>query len=80
MKSPVLALVLGFVIPGASQMYAGSMFFGIVNLILVAGFAITIVASPVAFIIWLLSMFMGYRKVRKFNSKILDKAELKNIK
>ena len=77
MKNPIVALALGFFIPGASQMYAGSMMWGIINLILIIVFAVTIVASPVAFILWIVSMFMGYSGVKKFNVRVLDKAESK---
>ncbi len=75
MKNPVIALVLGFIIPGAAQIYAGSVMWGIINLVLTIVLAITIIASPVAFIIWLTSMFLGYKGTKEFNNKILDNAE-----
>ncbi|MBA6363604.1 hypothetical protein H4J56_19310 [Colwellia sp. BRX8-4] len=75
MKNPIVALALGFFIPGAAQMYSGSIMWGVINLILVIIFAITIIASPLAFIIWLVSMFLGYKGAKTFNDKVLDKAE-----
>jgi TM2 domain-containing membrane protein YozV len=75
MKNPIVALALGFFIPGAAQMYAGSVLWGAINLILVIVLAITVIASPLAFIIWLVSMFIGYKNAKAFNEKILDNAE-----
>ncbi|AOW77117.1 hypothetical protein A3Q34_09765 [Colwellia sp. PAMC 20917] len=75
MKNPIVALVLGFFIPGAGQMYAGNVMWGVINLILVIVLAVTIIASPLAFIIWLVSMFLGYKGVKSFNVKVLDNAE-----
>ena len=75
MKNPIVALALGFFIPGAAQMYAGNVMWGVINLILVIAFVITVIASPVAFIIWLVSMFLGYKGAKEFNDKVLDKAE-----
>ena len=74
MKNPVVALALGFFIPGAAQMYSGSVMWGVINLILIVILAITIIASPLAFIIWLVSMFLGYKGTKAFNTTVLDKA------
>tara|TARA_R110000737_G_scaffold294031_1_gene300599 strand:- start:639 stop:914 length:276 start_codon:yes stop_codon:yes gene_type:complete len=75
LKNPIVALALGFFIPGAAQMYAGKVMWGVINLILVIVFAITIIASPIAFILWLVSMFLGYKGAKSFNDKVLDNAE-----
>lgn len=75
MKNPIVALALGFFIPGAAQMYAGNVLWGVINLVLVIVFAITVIASPLSFIIWLVSMFLGYKGTKAFNDKVLDKAE-----
>ena len=74
LKNPIVALVIGFFIPGAGQMYAGSVFWGIVSLILTIVLCITVIGAPIAFIIWLVSMFFGYSGVTKSNNKILDNA------
>ncbi|MGB2738939.1 MAG: hypothetical protein WBC60_00110 [Cognaticolwellia sp.] len=74
LKNPIVALVLGFFIPGAGQIYAGSVFFGIVSLVLTIVLAISIIASPIAFIIWLVSLFLGYSATKKANNKILEEA------
>lgn len=75
MKNPIVALVLGFFIPGAGQMYAGNVLWGVINLVLIIVFAITVIASPLSFIIWIVSMFLGYKGAKAFNDKVLDKAE-----
>ncbi|KZY36941.1 MULTISPECIES: hypothetical protein [unclassified Oleiphilus] len=75
MKNPIVALALGFFIPGAGQMYAGSMMWGVINLILIVVLAVTVIASPVAFILWLVSLFLGYKGTKQFNDKVLDGAE-----
>ncbi|MGS0827017.1 hypothetical protein ACVBIO_14495 [Shewanella sp. 0m-8] len=77
MKNPIVALILGFFIPGAGQMYAGSVMWGVINLILIIICAITIVASPVSFILWLVSLFLGYKGTKQFNDRVLDNAEAK---
>ncbi|GAK83089.1 TM2 domain containing protein [Vibrio ponticus] len=77
MKNPVVALVLGFVIPGAGQMYAGSVMWGVINLLLIIVCAITVIASPVAFILYLVSLFFGYKGCVKYNEKLLDAEEAK---
>ncbi|MCL1046853.1 hypothetical protein L2737_16210 [Shewanella electrodiphila] len=74
LKNPIVALVLGFFIPGAGQMYAGSIMWGVISLILTIVLAITIVASPLAFVVWLVSMFCGYSGTKKVNEKILQAA------
>lgn len=71
LKNPVVALVLGFLIPGAGQMYAGSVGWGVVALIATIICAVSIVASPVAFIIWLVSLFFGYSGCKKANEQLL---------
>ncbi|TVP16344.1 hypothetical protein [Shewanella sp. KCT] len=75
MKNPTTSLVLGFLIPGAGQMYAGSVVFGIINFILILVLAITIVASPIAFILYALSMYWGYKGTIVFNNEVIRKAE-----
>ncbi|WP_135456967.1 hypothetical protein [Vibrio echinoideorum] len=75
MKNPMIALLLGFVIPGGAQMYAGSVMWGVVNLILIVVCAITVIASPVSFILWIVSLFLGYKGTKAYNDSVLDKAE-----
>ncbi|MFA0540488.1 hypothetical protein FCV55_09035 [Vibrio sp. F13] len=75
MKNPIVALALGFFIPGAGQMYAGSVMWGIINLIIAFVCAITVIASPISFIIWAVALFMGYKGTKEFNNKVLDTAE-----
>uniref|UniRef100_Q0HW90 TM2 domain containing protein n=1 Tax=Shewanella sp. (strain MR-7) TaxID=60481 RepID=Q0HW90_SHESR len=75
MKNSTTALVLGFLIPGAGQMYAGSVGFGIINFVLIVVLAVTIVASPIAFILYVLSMYWGYKGVLAFNNEVIRKAE-----
>ncbi|KDM90355.1 hypothetical protein [Photobacterium galatheae] len=78
MKNPVVALALGFFIPGAAQMYAGSVLWGVINLVIIVVCAITVIASPVSFVLWLVSMFMGYKGTKKFNDNLLSAAEASN--
>ncbi|HIF9176364.1 TPA: hypothetical protein ACX6QN_001133 [Photobacterium damselae] len=77
MKNPIVALVLGFCIPGAGQMYAGSVLWGCINLLLVVVCFISVLASPVALILWLVSLFLGYKGAVKYNDKLLDVEEAK---
>ncbi len=79
LKNPIAALALGFFIPGAAQMYAGSVGWGIFNLILVIVFAVTVIASPLAFVVWLVSMFMGYKATKAYNEAYLDKIEANKV-
>lgn len=72
LKNPIVALVLGFLIPGGGQMYAGSVGWGVIVLIATIAFMITIVASPIGFIIWLISLYCGYSATKKANDIILD--------
>lgn len=74
LKNPIVALALGFFIPGAGQMYAGSVLWGTIALILTVVLAITIVASPIAFVIWLVSLFFGYSGTKKSNEIFLEAA------
>lgn len=75
MKNPIVALILGFIIPGAGQMYAGSVLWGVINLILCIVFAITVIASPLAFVVWLVSLVLGYKGTKGHNDKMLNEAE-----
>ncbi|MFT5806549.1 MAG: TM2 domain-containing membrane protein YozV [Moritella dasanensis] len=74
LKNPIVALALGFFIPGAGQMYAGSVMWGSFALITTLVLAITIVASPLAFVVWLVSLFYGYSGTKKMNDKLLAAA------
>lgn len=74
LKNPIVALALGFFIPGAGQMYAGSVMWGAISLLLTIVLAITIIASPLAFVIWLVSLFFGYSGTKKSNDRILEAA------
>lgn len=75
MKNPVVAIVLGFLIPGTGQMYAGSVMWGVINLVLMIVLTITVIGFPLACIIYIASIFLGYKGTTKFNDKILDNAE-----
>ena len=77
MKNPIVALALGFIIPGAAQMYAGKVMWGVINCILAIIFAITVVGAPIAFIIWAVSMVLGYKGTIAYNEIVIDKAEAK---
>ncbi|WP_022943297.1 hypothetical protein [Psychromonas hadalis] len=74
LKNPIVALALGFFIPGAGQMYAGSVMWGTIALIATIVCFITIIASPLAFIICLVSLFFGYSCTKKVNDRVLEAA------
>ena len=78
LKVPSVAILLGLIIPGAGQIYAGSVIWGVANLMLTIIFGITIVASPISFFIWFLSMFFGYKAAKAYNETVLDEVEAKN--
>lgn len=76
LKNPVVALALGFFIPGAGQMYAGNVMWGVINLILCIICAVSVIASPVALIIWIVSLVLGYKGAKAYNDNMLDQAEV----
>ncbi|MEZ8140365.1 hypothetical protein [Enterovibrio sp. FF113] len=75
MKNPAIALVLGLVIPGAAQMYAGNVMWGIINLVIATVCMLTVIASPISFIIWLVSIYLGYKGTVAYNDAVLDTVE-----
>jgi len=76
LKNPLIALALGLIIPGAGQMYAGSVMWGVINLIIIIVCAISVIASPISFILWLVALFYGYSGAKAFNDQVLDSAEV----
>ena len=74
LKNPIVALALGFFIPGAGQMYAGSVMWGSIALVFTIVCAISIIASPLAFVMWIVSLFYGYSGTKKANDKLLEAA------
>ena len=78
LKNPTVALALGFFIPGAGQMYAGSTMWGVINLILFVILCISVIAAPLAFVVWVASLVLGFKGTKKYNDDILDAAEAGN--
>ena len=74
LKNPIVALALGFFIPGAGQMYAGSVMWGVLALIVTIVCAITVILSPISFIIWIVSLIFGYKGTKKANEQFLNEA------
>lgn len=59
-KSPFLAAILSFIIPGLGLMYAGRIGLGLVILILAVLLGITILGLIISLILWLYGIFKAY--------------------